>query len=341
MPHTSKEAFVVVGYTPTYQKEEMLLNLLRVLKQKNIPIVLVLHNIPSNQILEMVDYFIYDKENESLPTDKVHGYSFIYNKEGFGGTWDIRTTYDAFRINNHGLAAGRMHFLGLHLAKGLGFEKCQLMEYDTGLPNLNEIEENFKILDEYDCVAYNGFDDLNRYELIFCQFVAFNLKAYSLESFQYNNTNRKILLDIWQSKPSYNGIFECVYFDYFCKPYKYYMKNHERLHRENIIIDLSNKSAIPLKTHITPVYYSTDNSAKLFLSNDNSKTLETDIIVNDTIYIRKEILPNSWLLHDFSLDLEEIKTIKVFVDDKLLHVYKFQTEQDYINFKNRSVIIKK
>ena len=203
----SKEVFLVVGYTPNFIKEEALRNLLVKLKEKNIPIFLVLHNIPDQKTLDLVDYFLYDKENPALYNYKdTHGYYFHYFKN-----YKIRTSLEISNYTNHGLAALKMIWLGLYNVKGLGFEKCHCIEYDTGIPDMNEINENFKLLDDYDTIAYNGFDWLNRKSLIYGQFTAYNLNAFSYEELEYSPKTEKKIKQCFLDNPPFNGMAECVF----------------------------------------------------------------------------------------------------------------------------------
>ena len=59
----SNEIFVIGSWTDTKLKEENLIEVIKDIKSKNYPICLVTHYPVSNRIQELVDYYIFEKEN--------------------------------------------------------------------------------------------------------------------------------------------------------------------------------------------------------------------------------------------------------------------------------------
>jgi|TARA_B110000240_G_scaffold27193_1_gene28319 hypothetical protein len=329
-----REAFLVVGYTNSFEKDEALENLLVKLKEKNIPIFLVLHNIPNRKILDLVDYFLYDKENPSLYNYKdTHQYNFI--KMSTNET--LQTSLDISNYTNHGLAALRMMWLGLYNLKGLGFDKCHCIEYDTHISSMDEIDKNFKLLDNYDTIAYNGFDVNNRELMILIQFMAFNLNSFSYEELEFSPKTETKIRQCFLDNPSFNGMAELVLSSLLMSSKKYLFKNHKILDNEDFIIDLSNKTPFKGTQSLYSAfpYWDVDNNCvKLSLANKSNKDILFEVYVNGTqIYIPVKVSPKSWSTQELFVSLEEIITISFSVDKKHICSYNLRNDLTYEKFK--------
>ena len=334
-----KEAFLVVGYTDTFEKEESLRNLLIQLRVKNIPIFLVLHNVPDHKTLDLVDYFLYDKVNPSLYNHKdTHQYFFHYLPH-----IRIRTSLEISNYTNHGLAALRMMWLGLYNLKGLGFEKCHCIEYDTSIPNMDEINKNFKLLDDYDTIAYNGFDWLDRETLILLQFTSFNLNSFSYEELEFSPKTETKIRQCFLDNPSFNGMAESVFSTLLMLPKNHLFKNYKLLDESNIIIDLSNKTPFnnnhnQNEYNACPYWDVDRNSMFLFLNNiGDDKDILFEVYINETqIYIPKKLSPKTWITTPLELPLEEIITISFSINKKHIYQYDLRNDITYENFKKIS-----
>ena len=328
----NKECILVVGYTPTKQKEEALKNLLLKLQERSTPIFLVLHNQPSKSILDLVDYFLYDKENITLTNFKdTHAKSINYLSEDF----NIFTAYNVGGQNNHGAAAIKMMLLGLYNLKGLGFEKCQLIEYDTFLPDFKEIDNNFKILDEYDAVAYNGFDHLGREGVILLQFHAYNLSKFQFDELILTTEDLK---KEFKKYPKYSGMAEGHYYEYLLSHKNTYFKHPKVLDEGGIKVDISQHE--DFNDHrptfdAAPFWDRKSKSVLIFVSTLKQYETLFEIKVNG-INFTKKLPKGRWEIFSPEIPLEEIKTIEFVVNKTYTINFDFENDITPGLFKENS-----
>ena len=344
MPHTNKEVFLVTGYTPTIEKEEILISLLKKLKQKNIPIFLILHNIPSKITLDLVDYFLYDSYNPILINYKdTHGYYFGVAEQSNPDQYNFVTQYNLGFLENHGLAALRMIWLGLYNLKGLGFKKCHSIEYDTEISSFSEITNNFDLLNTWDCISYNGFDVWDRKELIYSQFTAYNLESYSYKELEMSPENdRKIRDEFLNEKGAkFNGMAEAYYFNLLHKPKNYHQKDYKLL-ENNTFIDASNNK---LKTNINlqsglkfmPLHHKKSNMLYILFRNNSGKTKDYQIIINNKKLVNKIVENNREFLYCTNILTDKMEIVKGIVDNKVFTL-DFNKDINRERFKQTSFI---
>lgn len=165
-----------MAYTPDVARENMLRNLVKQLEPLNQDLLLVTHSIPPTDIIKQFDYVLYDKENIMVPMYETENFS-LYSNEFFY----VQTQLNAFNLQNHGVAALKMLYLGLSTAKTLGYKTVMQIEFDTELLNTDCLKEWHKLLETFDTVVFganHGFYDLQ------CNF--FNLGSFSYQELQYN-----------------------------------------------------------------------------------------------------------------------------------------------------------
>jgi hypothetical protein len=145
-----KDLIMISSYCNTKEKEEVLRNLVsQVNGQKDkFDLMIVSHSVVPDDISTKCDLVLYDKKNELL-------YDWdLRCKPWFnpGNTRQIMSIFTGF-FNTH-LAIWRMLILGNSVAKNIGYKKVHHIEYDSSINNFNEILDNSKLLDNYDCVTY-------------------------------------------------------------------------------------------------------------------------------------------------------------------------------------------
>ena len=72
------DIFLIMAYTPDRFKENLLRDLINGLRELDQDILLVSHTIQSQDIIDSVDYYLYDKENLLLKTYEAECYT-TYN----------------------------------------------------------------------------------------------------------------------------------------------------------------------------------------------------------------------------------------------------------------------
>lgn len=338
MQPSNKNIFLITAFTPIPEKENLLVNLINKLKTTKTPIFLVSHTMPSSHIMKMVDYCLYDPENPNFYSwddigIKTHGYWWETTND-----FSIQSSYNVSSGINHSLSALKMYLMGLFNVKGLGFEKCHVIEYDTIVSNLDEINENWELLDKYDVIGYNGFDKLNREELIMAQFLPINLNSYNFQDLQYNKTNKEKLLNIFNNNPRYNAMGETMVFDYFFKSKNYLIKNYKKIDNiDTIRIDESSKIFPKSNFCILPAWSSQKNCLVLYYRSEENITHLAEFIINNKYYFSLEAENNNWKTVELGIDVKDIKNIKILHKGKTYNM-EFETELDYNNFINKSFI---
>ena len=336
--------YIVVGYTPTVEKEEVLMALLRnlkKLKQSNTDIMLVLHNIPSESILNKVDHFIYDKNNDIIPYyPSIHD-NFapkIIDKYYASNGITVFSPYSSHG-KYHGFAAMSLIFQGLLNAKSLGYDICHVVEYDTDVESLEEFIENEAIFRNsvYTSVFYYLGPDPH---MTYCQVSSYNLNYYDINQFDWKLVRPKIKEIVARSiYGDNNGMSEIAFFEllHWCKtPFKKRLCN---LTSNDITLDLSKVKALDATDLVSMVPYIRDeNIVSIFVSyikNVKPGTRDLKFVVNG-IEINRTISGESeWFYFDVC-EFSELKTIDFYVDGELTKQYDFINEIDKDHFYKKS-----
>jgi ABC-type multidrug transport system ATPase subunit len=104
-----EEIFVILSYTPTFEQQQLLRDLVFKLKKNNQKVLIISHTHIPEDIIKLADYYFYDSENPLLEVWKhTEGFNF-YRNEYF----KVESQFDIFRYFNYGLAAYKLVSLGL------------------------------------------------------------------------------------------------------------------------------------------------------------------------------------------------------------------------------------
>ena len=304
------DLFLVMAYTPNRFKEDLLRNLINELKKLNQDILLVSHTIQSQDIIDSVDYYLYDKENLLIKQYETECYDVFSH-----GNVNLYTQLSCTNLINHGLAMLKMLYSGLSLAKMLNYEKVIQIEYDTKIKNLSYLFKLNNDLNRYDCITFgnDAFCD--------CQIGAFNLKGYSFDELIYNEY---LLREEFMAHLSW-GMAEKIIEKKLIKN-KNYLINSREERDENLIIDLSNKIENNTKFKLSPVYNKGDDSVYIYFSNTVRDSVKYDVILNDNIVMNF----SSGAINEFNIvkicGFNDLKTLKFIIDDTEIYYYDFNDE---------------
>jgi glycosyltransferase involved in cell wall biosynthesis len=142
------EVIVITTYPNTIKRKSLTVECINSFKKLNRKIILVSHYPVSEKVQEMVDYYIYDKNNLMIP------HSFYDHFYSNNGVRDIKININNLTKSNQSLAALINLFNGIKLAKELNFTKVMTVVYDVVLSDLDVpiIEDYFsKIDDTWNC----------------------------------------------------------------------------------------------------------------------------------------------------------------------------------------------
>jgi hypothetical protein len=342
-----KVCYLVVGYAPTPQKENTLYELLCKLNSSGNDILLVMHNKPSDYIIDLVNYFVYDPNNEVLNYYPKKGDWFfprVYNTIELGNPPEVIWTQYSSDLKYHGFAALSMMFQGLGIAKSLGYDICHLVEYDTGVGGLSEFQENEDLLNTNSSVFYFLGPDPS---MVYCQIASYNLNHYEMDHFNWKVNKEKIKQIVNSLSYNFNtGMAELAFHDLLHKVGTPIKKTIDNLTTNGINLDLSHKNNLDPTdlVSVTPFNIKHDEDSIVFLHvlykikvKDGIRnikisycTIDGEHTVERTIQTQGE-----WFYIEIS-NLSTLKSISVTVDSVLLKNYDFINNIDKEYFREHS-----
>lgn len=177
----------------------MLVELIGQLKKLNKEILIASHYLVPDYIVNMVDYYIYDKENIIFTEKTLVKYPADFNFEN-----------ENFRIDgitpNHSAALSRVFNISLNFVKNLGYDYFTVLECDV----------------EFD------FDDLKKFDDIKVSLVKENKKFFFFKLRPYQ-------FPYWESCGIFE-VYETCYFGGFVKNFLYRMDFPKTLERWNEVL---------------------------------------------------------------------------------------------------------
>jgi len=137
------EVIVITTYPDTLKRKTLTKDCIESFKKLGRKIILVSHYVVSEEIQNMVDFYIFDKNNLMIPHSF---YDHFYNHTT---KYDVQINISNLSLSNQSLAALINLFNGVKLAKELGFNKVMFITYDVILNDLDIplIEDYFIKLD--------------------------------------------------------------------------------------------------------------------------------------------------------------------------------------------------
>jgi len=200
------ECFIVSGHLNTEDKIKTSLNLLKKIRElrPHITIIFVSHlNIPDD-ILSLVDTFVFTKENPILNYDISDNFTKKHK--------NILQT-DKFSYLSYSPNASFAHLIsicdGLSFGASVGFKKFHYISSDCDIEMLNNLYTHNSYLSSYDACFYEFGEWVNT------EFFSFNLKLAKL-LFKYRSyENFKKLLDP-RLEPAICNLLNSNNIDYFC-----------------------------------------------------------------------------------------------------------------------------
>lgn len=337
-----KVCYLVVGHTPTREKQLILFKLLSTLKTSGNPIVLIQHTDSPPHIQNLVEYSIVDSKNDVMNYYPIKGGNdfnlhLYWNFDN--GSVTLGTQYASY-LKYHGLAAMSLFFNGLLNVKALGYDICHLIEYDTGIESIDEFIENEKILTEGGCSSvYYHLGPLE--QTIYPQCSSYNLNHYSFEDLDWSK-KRMETLDIIQSD-SYginNGMVEVALYEILHRDKKPFKKDRSNFESSKIEIDLSGKMWGEDIVSASPYVLSETEQVGIFVYYNIKKqdgTRKLNFVVNGKTISREITTQGEWFLFD-ACHLNDLEEIEFYVDGKLIKRYDFINEIMKEHFKQHSVM---
>jgi hypothetical protein len=314
-----KELILITSHAPSNEKQKLLRDLVNDTKDKGYDVMISTHVFIPKDIVDSVDFIIYEKENRLL-TDLKH--KKVMNFWSVDGTLKVNTT-ETFKFN-HAFAMIKLLVNGLSYAKQLGYEKVHFFEYDTKINSFVEIENNSRLLDEYNTIYYvpPGLPWPSAP-------ISLNLNKVSNSWFNISNDFIMEFFDEATSKLS--------------EEYEQRLindsgtslnKEHKTLSENGIDVGLH--CEIEKNSWMVPVYHK-DSGKLIFFgwNKDTTEVIEVMLIVNKNRIEKYEINPHSWVIREIDV-FDKVLTLTIIVNGETFNYIDFSTiDKEYYKNKNQ------
>ena len=231
--------------------------------------------------------------------------------------------------NTH-LAIWRMLILGFSLVKNIGYKKVHHIEYDCEIRDDFEIEENSKLLDDYDFIYYKYIKE-NVDDILFGSFQSLKIESLPRDLLILNEDNIKDMIRKSFSK-SPEGMFENI----LINNGKVKVKNRVLLEKNGNKFATSENDET-FNPWGVPYIDLKDNKINFIAWNTSKKDgVNYTIIVNDNNILKSDkLLKDHWTI--LGLDyIENIHKIIIVEDDTIRDTIKFNSNEDKELFKKIS-----
>jgi hypothetical protein len=317
-----KNLIVITANCPTEEQENMLEKCLDSVINLGHHILLISHTHIPIHIQKKCNYYFYDYFNDINDDDEL----LFFVRYVINDNTTIRSKY--FTKEFYGFAIYRMFSMSSLVAENFKYENIHHIEYDCVIKNDNLINEHNELLETYDVVFYtdNGKPD----GFLFGAFKSFKVNKLPELFKRYNKDEmRRMMVEI-----------PLVPLETFTK--------HIFMEGGNVIIKntndiknngsfFQNESPLRLK-YFTPYYDHTNDTFFLFYKNMGETTNSLRIYINDDRIYNELVKSKYWMIKNLC-DSNELKSILIICDDKLIYDKKFTTEGVENLKKNAYLII--
>jgi hypothetical protein len=333
-----KELFLISAYLTTKVQEGQLRNLVSKLKQNNRDVLVVSHTSIPSDIVELCDYYLYDKDNPLIPCYETD-VKWVYAEPGEMMSF---TKFNVFNYWNYGVASLKTHYHGLLLAKEFGYDIVHFLIYDTDFDSLDEFNDNNFLLDTYDVVYYAV---VNNSWLPSGSISSYNIKNYSVNELMFN---KELLIKSQKHPPStpwlphrQGHMAETLLYENLIFP-KNGFKKFLSLKDKRLKINLSEESDKQSTKLVLNCAVVDPTSLDVFWLVHDPRlefptSLDLALVVNDNQTINHKTIANVRNLHKLG-NLKEINNLKFFSSNKLIEEIDFTDKINKDFFKDNSVI---
>jgi hypothetical protein len=270
-----KRIVIIDTYPTTNIHEKTLIECIKSIKTSGLDIMIVSHKPISREIQEMVDYFIYDKENSLLPQN-LTPYWWMVN--------------DFFEVqifdNGHSLTICKNIKTSLSLAKALGYDFFYFTESDNVFSQkdkekLDELSDKVKKENKQMVFFKQNYNsDEHIYEtLIFAGFIDFFIQNIKLPT-----TTEEFV------EYGYKPTLELSFYDQLKELEENFLilENESKNYFNDSVINKFTQNSFKCE-----VIKTTQNSHILFIVNDARNTENIEFSINSDIN-KITLVPNSW-----------------------------------------------
>lgn len=320
-----KEIIYIVDYSNTLEKQINLLNLIKSIDREIYDVCISSHCILPEWIIELCDYYFYDKNNDLLYDPFLKEFRYYANDvfEIWYKSIQVKSTWI--------LAILRLNLPTFTFLKSLGYKVVHKMEYDINIKNFNELKDNSILLENHDVVAYiepnESFNNTFENPLwIHGCFLSLNLLSFNFDEFIFN---RDSLLKTLYNYSSHNLSYsqEKTAFDYIWKSKKIYKKPFKDTSNSFDLNLVTSNNTEFIKPQNSFSVFKKDNQIYLYFDNRNSlNTQNIKLIFDNSQIYNYQIDPRHWSLQ--SINNIPSKTIQVILNGHEIKTYKLDDKFD-------------
>jgi hypothetical protein len=294
----NREIILITDFSNTKEKKEILRGLIHNLKTKY-EICVSSHCILPSDIIEDVDFYLYDKKNPIIDDNSLKGVRI------FGNNSFVVKFKSYFLPSTHIPAILRLWQIPLSFLKNTGYEIVHILEYDTVIKNLDIFDIHKSQLKDNDVVFYEKLGNIvgNLFSL--------NLNKFESNVFYYDeekiyNSYKKIHLENIAFS-SERTIYELIFNEKkvlkleYCELEKFLEIGKCQIMSENFL------------SEFIFTFYRKNDQIEYFSFNGSKNEISFDLIINYDFYFNLKMAPYAWCLK--KLDVTEIKNARAFINN--------------------------
>jgi hypothetical protein len=291
------EIILITDFSNTNKKKLILKNLITQINSKY-EICLSSHCVQPFDIIEDVDFYLYDKKNPHITNNSLKGIRYFTNN-------DFTIFHKSYLLpSSHIPAILRLWQLPLSFLKNVGYKVIHILEYDTLIKDLNIFEINKSKLKDNDVVLYEKDGNMVG------SLISINLEKFQFETFNYDYEK---MFNTYKEIHSESIVFssEKTIYDLIFKNYKVLKLNNEELEK---FLDIGKYQIMSenVLTKNTFTFYKDKTDLMFFVHNGAKNEISFDLIINDSFFINLKIPPNVW--HIKKVDVSDLKHSRAFID---------------------------
>jgi hypothetical protein len=313
-----KDLIFITAYCPTEEQERVLEKCVNSVLECGKHIALISHTHIPIHIQKKCQYYVYDHNNE-ISDD----YNLLGHQHFKFGNNRIQSRF--FNKYFYGFAIYRMFSIASQIAINFGYKNIHHIEYDCELLDKDLVNENSKLLDEYDSIICtdNGKED----GFLFGSFKSFKVSSLPEHFKSYNKDFIEREMKLIEPKQ----------LEYFTK--NLFINSGKVLFKNEPTDDKFKRGSTVFhrNLHFTLYYNASDRTLNIFYNSVINSSEEIVVIVNKTTMVNIQTKPYHW--HTRSLGIfDEINHVRVDNSQKVIYDKTFDNEFREI-FKIKSYII--
>jgi hypothetical protein len=313
-----KDLIFITAYCPTEEQERALEKCVDSVLKCNKHVALISHSHIPIHIQKKCQYYVYDYNNDVVEDYNLMGYYHFFFS-------DKKVINSRFFIKNfYGFAIYRMFSIASQIAINFGYDNIHHVEYDCELIDKDLIDENSKLLEEYDSVICTDSGDKNGW--LYGAFKSF--KVSSLPDKFKNYDRDYIELEMKNITPTH--------LEYLTK--KLFIDSGKPLFKNEPTSDKFKKNTVDEHRglHHTLYYNPEDRTLNIYYRSVKDLSEEIVVIVNKTTIINIQTKPYHWYTKPLGI-FDEINHVRVDNSQKVIYDKTFDNQFREI-FKIKSYI---